>query len=317
MIHDTEQLAVDLLSLSTDGIISIMSQLDTTRSYSVEFKYFSYNFTIFSFFDYTGVNLFLCELIYREPGRMIPLLDDALLVAQKYLKKIHHLKDHLSIKSHAKVRLTRMIVCERSSVPRSADVGNLIVFSGKVIRTGMVKVLEIQRNFQCVKCGMSFPMTYDREQYNLVPKPFQCQFTGCVGSKFKEIISEIGENPCCDYQEIKIQEDVSKLVMGYMPRAITVVLESDLVDQCKAGDNISVVGIVSRRWHNFVLNERCDVELFILANNVTVHNRQHVDNLLTDELCKNFESFWEKNANDPIAGKPKQIIMPDRTQCYS
>jgi DNA helicase MCM9 len=46
---------------------------------------------------------------------------------------------------------------------------------------------------------------------------------------------------CKDYQEIKVQEQVTKLAIGTIPRAITVILEDDLVDICKAGDDIAVV----------------------------------------------------------------------------
>lgn len=290
----------------------MMSQKDTTKSYSVELKYFS-NVDKNSLFDYLQLNLFLCELIFRDPGHMIPLLDAGLLISQKYLKKTHSLEEHLSIKLNAKVRLSRLLICERSLVPRSSLVGNLIVFTGKVVRTGMVKVLETQRTFECQKCGMRFPMNYDREQYNLVPKPFQCQFVGCGGSKFKEVISnEIGENPCKDYQEIKVQEDVSKLSMGQMPRSITVVLEDDLVDQCKAGDNVSVIGIVTRRWKSFMVNERCSVEIFLLANNIVVHNRQFINDDLSDEMREYFDNFWLKYKDASIEGNGSNLILLGR-----
>ena len=51
-----------------------------------------------------------------------------------------------------------------------------------------------------------------------------------------------------DYQEIKIQEQAQKLSVGTIPRAISVVLEDDLVDSCKAGDDVTVYGVVLRRW---------------------------------------------------------------------
>lgn len=235
---------------------------------------------------------------------MIPLLDSALLICQKYLKKSHRLQEHLSIKLNAKVRISRLLICERSFVPRSSLVGNLIAFSGKVVRTGIVKVLETQQTFECQKCGMRFSMNYDRQQYNLVPKPFQCKHVGCGGTKFKQVISEeIGETACRDYQEIKVQEDVSKLNMGHMPRAVTVVLEDDLVDQCKAGDNVSVIGIVSRRWKGFVVNERSSVEIFLLANNIVVHNRDSIKQEISDETREYFDQFWLKYTDKPIEGE--------------
>ena len=53
---------------------------------------------------------------------------------------------------------------------------------------------------------------------------------------------------CKDYQEIKIQEQVQKLAVGTIPRSMWVILEDDLVDCCKAGDDITVCGVVMRRW---------------------------------------------------------------------
>ena len=53
---------------------------------------------------------------------------------------------------------------------------------------------------------------------------------------------------CRDYQEIKIQEQVQKLAVGTIPRSMWVILEDDLVDCCKAGDDITVCGVVMRRW---------------------------------------------------------------------
>lgn len=53
---------------------------------------------------------------------------------------------------------------------------------------------------------------------------------------------------CRDYQEIKIQEQVQKLAVGTIPRSMWVILEEDLVDSCKAGDDVTICGVVMRRW---------------------------------------------------------------------
>ena len=57
-----------------------------------------------------------------------------------------------------------------------------------------------------------------------------------------------GPTSCRDYQELKIQEQVQKLAVGTIPRFMWVVLEDDLVDMCKAGDDVTVCGVVMRRW---------------------------------------------------------------------
>lgn len=55
-------------------------------------------------------------------------------------------------------------------------------------------------------------------------------------------MADVGDQPkyCRDYQEIKLQEKVSRLAMGKIPRSIAVILEDDLVDVCKAGDDVTI-----------------------------------------------------------------------------
>lgn len=60
---------------------------------------------------------------------------------------------------------------------------------------------------------------------------------------------------CRNYQEIKLQEQVQRLAMGTIPRSLWVVLEDDLVDVCKAGDDVIV-------W--FVA---CFTNLIVFSNN--------------------------------------------------
>jgi len=45
---------------------------------------------------------------------------------------------------------------------------------------------------------------------------------------------------CRNYQELKIQEQVQRLAVGTIPRSIWVVLMDDLVDMCKAGDDVTI-----------------------------------------------------------------------------
>ena len=54
--------------------------------------------------------------------------------------------------------------------------------------------------------------------------------------------SSIGAPPikCRNYQELKIQEQVQRLAVGSIPRSMWVVLEDDLVDICKPGDDVTV-----------------------------------------------------------------------------
>ena len=45
---------------------------------------------------------------------------------------------------------------------------------------------------------------------------------------------------CRNYQEVKIQEQIQKLVVGTIPRNMWVTLDADLVDSCKPGDDVKI-----------------------------------------------------------------------------
>ena len=55
---------------------------------------------------------------------------------------------------------------------------------------------------------------------------------------------------CRNYQEIKIQEQIHTLPVGSVPRAMWVVLEDDIVDSCKPGDDVIITG----RFNNCFLH---------------------------------------------------------------
>lgn len=104
---------------------------------------------------------------------------------------------------------------------------------------------------------------------------------GGVGGNSRKCASttfavEPSGHTCQDYQEIKIQEHVQRLSIGSIPRSIKVVLSNDLVDRCQAGDDIVVVGVVRDMWLPPMRDQRCELELYIDANHLTVYNSGRV-----------------------------------------
>jgi DNA helicase MCM9 len=175
------------------------------------------------------------------------------------------ISQHLSLKTRAHVRCSRCMIllhnhrkaksktlflrlgqvpeCQFIRVPRSSEVNRLICFMGTVTRTGQIKMLETKKLYDCSTCSRRFPVLYDPRQYNAIPKPYQCLAASnsedpCDGKKFKEVVMNTGDLPdsCKDYQEIKVQEQVTKLAIGTIPRGIVIILEDDLVDCCKPGN---------------------------------------------------------------------------------
>ena len=68
------------------------------------------------------------------------------------------------------------------------------------------------------------------------------------------------------------QEKVERLDMGTIPRSMTVVLEYDLVDTCKAGDDVTIYGIVTQMWDQPVTDARCSLETVLHANSIQVNH---------------------------------------------
>ncbi len=151
-------------------------------------------------------------------------------------------------------------------------------------------------------CKHRFTIHASTEQRNSFPKILKCpsiRDQPCNSKGFKTLE---GSGRCRDYQEIKIQENVGKLGVGSIPRSLVVVLMDDLADQCKAGDDITISGIVKRRWKYAFDGEKCDVELFFEANCIRVRNEQRFGLQLTDELISDFHMFWEKYKDHPLQG---------------
>ena len=69
---------------------------------------------------------------------------------------------------------------------------------------------------------------------------------------------------------VLLQEKVERLDMGTIPRSMTVVLEYDLVDSCKAGDDVTIYGIVTQMWDQPVVDTRCSLETVLNANSIEV-----------------------------------------------
>jgi DNA helicase MCM9 len=43
-----------------------------------------------------------------------------------------------------------------------------------------------------------------------------------------------------DYREIKVQESLQRVTSNNLPRSFSVILEDDLVETCKPGDDVAI-----------------------------------------------------------------------------
>ncbi|KAK8752353.1 hypothetical protein OTU49_005037 [Cherax quadricarinatus] len=211
----------------------------------------------------------------------------------------------MKINIHA--RITGLPTCPelyRHAVPRTCDVGHLLCVSGTVVRTTAGKMLEYQKEFICTKCKHVFNVKADHDQYYHLNKPNRCPNPeACYSTNFSPLGASSPPMHTKDYQEIKIQEQVQKLVVGTIPRSLWVTLEDDLVDACKPGDDVLICGTVHRRWHPVVRDSRPDINLVLKANNITVRNKQRSGTVITDEMREEFAEFWDQHKYNPLTAR--------------
>ncbi|XP_071450357.1 uncharacterized protein [Hetaerina americana] len=246
--------------------------------------------------------------ILSNPTKLIPLCDGALLDAQQAIITLQstNLAKNYTIKPKVHARMTALPVCpelHRITLPRNNDVGCFLRFTGTVVRTTTPKMLEFQRSYRCTKCGLTSVAKADYDQFYAIPIPSKCKNPeSCPGTNFSAMQVINSEN-FKDFQEIKIQEQASKLSIGTIPRSMWVTLEDDLVDSCKPGDDVTVCGTVRRRWSTLSAGNKSEIELSLQANHLQVCNDQKASVLVTPEMKDEFEQFWKYHSRHPLNGR--------------
>uniref|UniRef100_A0A8C5QD72 DNA helicase MCM9 n=1 Tax=Leptobrachium leishanense TaxID=445787 RepID=A0A8C5QD72_9ANUR len=262
-------------------------------------------------------NMEIGEYFNAFPNEVLPVFDNALRRAtMSFLQsQSSSQQGNVTLKQNLHARITGLPVCPeltREQIPKTRDVGHFLSVTGTVIRTSMVKVLEYEQDYMCNKCKHVMTVKADFEQYYSFSPPAVCtNEEGCNSCKFTCLSDLSSPASCRDYQEIKIQEQVQRLSVGSIPRSMVVVLEDDLVDSCKSGGDVTVYGVVMQRWKPLNVDSRCDLEIVLKANYIAVNNEQPCGVVINEEVRKEYDQFWEKYRNNPLAGESHLLLVGD------
>uniref|UniRef100_A0AAY4CG53 DNA helicase MCM9 n=1 Tax=Denticeps clupeoides TaxID=299321 RepID=A0AAY4CG53_9TELE len=253
------------------------------------------------------------EVFTAFPARVLPVFDRALRRAAETVGRSASLPGSEVAGRNLHARISGLPVCPeltRDHIPRSHDVGHFLSVTGTVIRTSVRKVLEYERDYMCARCRLVFSVPADFQQHYAFAPPTRCPSEeGCSSYKFTCLSADSASPAACrDYQEIKIQEQVQRLSVGSVPRSMLVVLEDDLVDACKSGDDVTVYGVVCQRWKPLVPDGRCDVEVVLKANHLDVNNDQTPVSSALEDGHAEFREFWDRHRHDPVSGR-NRILM--------
>lgn len=84
------------------------------------------------------------------------------------------------------------------------------------------------------------------------------------------LITEYGYCTYRDHQTISIQEMPERAPAGQLPRGVDVILDDDLVDKCKPGDRVQLVGIYRSLGNRNAGHNTALFKTIVLANNVVM-----------------------------------------------
>ena len=203
-------------------------------------------------------------------------------------------------------------------MPQGEDVHSLVVFHGTVIKVTSPRILSSAKPFDCGKCKKTTVVPADPEQYNSCPFPPKCPECSQIGA-MRPVSCDENEPVFMskDYQEIKVQEKLSNVGIGSIPRSIWVCVDDDLVDKCKPGDDVQVQGTVIRRWGQLGRGSdgTTEIHIAIYANNICVSNNQVMIHNITDEQKEFFINYWKKYEFNELEGR-NQLLASFCPQVY-
>eukprot|EP00268_Persea_americana_P060902 TRINITY_DN7637_c0_g1_i6.p1 TRINITY_DN7637_c0_g1~~TRINITY_DN7637_c0_g1_i6.p1 ORF type:complete len:685 (+),score=114.96 TRINITY_DN7637_c0_g1_i6:59-2056(+) len=252
----------------------------------------------------------LASLVFSQPTEFLPLLDNAALLAQGIFQEKFKDRESVLFKEFVHVRIN---ICGSplefpETFPRIGRVrvkhrGILLTLKGTVIRSGTVKMIEGEREYECRKCKHVFKVYPELETGNSIRLPTSCpskRSKPCEGLNFQFVEGSI---ICHDYQEIKIQESTQVLGVGSIPRSIPIILKDDLVDIVKAGDDVIVTGVLSAKWSPDLKDVRCDLDPILIANHVRRTNEIKSDIDIPEDVVQKFKQFWSDFNEAPLKGR--------------
>eukprot|EP01060_Flectonema_neradi_P024692 TRINITY_DN3358_c2_g1_i1.p1 TRINITY_DN3358_c2_g1~~TRINITY_DN3358_c2_g1_i1.p1 ORF type:complete len:929 (+),score=162.58 TRINITY_DN3358_c2_g1_i1:43-2829(+) len=290
-----------------DQFESVMLEEDTRKYYSL----------IIDGLILLNLNVKVGHLLLARPEEMLPLAEKAAILIQiTMLEKVRSCEDasllgtnsptDYTVKRNINIRVSEVPLTTEFCKPsitalRTEDVGQLIRIKGTVVREGSVKMYEATKEYVCDRCH---GIPEGRQSINTIspvhgpgvvqrpPSCFSCGRT-MIATPSVELSGRMR-----DYQELKLQDQVAHLTAGTIPRAITVALGDDLVETCRAGDDILCIGILTQRWLKEPKPEqRCSIELILHANHVKVTNENKSMTAISNDDEDMFEEFWQTHSN--------------------
>jgi len=236
--------------------------------------------------DMRNFNLDLTRRLIRSPGEYFQPFSDALVevtrnVDPKYLQE----GQQVQVGFEGQFGFHKLTPRELLS----PFLGSMVSVEGIVTKCSLVRPKVVKSVHYCPTTGEFTTREY-RDITSASGLP-----TGSVyptrDDQGNLLVTEFGLCKYKDHQTISMQEVPENSAPGQLPRSIDVILEDDLVDTCKPGDRVTVVGIYKAIPGKSKGSVNGVFRTVIVANNVSQLNKEINTPVFTSDDIKNIKKI--------------------------
>ncbi|CEH16256.1 mcm-domain-containing protein [Ceraceosorus bombacis] len=152
---------------------------------------------------------------------------------------------------------------------RSQHLGKLMSLEGIVTKCSLVRPKVLKSVHYCEATGKHHAREYrDATMYGTLP-PSRGAYPTDDGNG-NRVTTEYGHSLYRDHQMISIQEMPERAPPGQLPRSVDVVMDDDLVDVCKPGDRLQLVGMYRSLGNRVGQSTSSTFRTLMIGNNVNL-----------------------------------------------
>ncbi|XP_056377767.1 maternal DNA replication licensing factor mcm3 isoform X4 [Hyla sarda] len=184
--------------------------------------------------------------------------------------------------------------------------GNLICVEGIVTKCSLVRPKVMRSVHYCPATKKTLERKYtDLTTLEAFPS------TAIYPTKDEEnnpLETEYGLSTYKDHQTVSIQEMPERAPAGQLPRSVDIIADDDLVDKCKPGDRVQIVGIyrcLPSKQGGFTSGT---FRTIMLANNIKMMSKEIAPTFSADDVAK-IKKFCKVNSRD-IFDKLSKSLAP-------
>ena len=210
----------DILRMLRDDQTRLIINIDDLRDYNREFA----------------------DGLLKKPTEFVTAFDDALV---NIVQRVHDPEKHEISSRSYKVGFNGSFGDHQVS-PRTlhaAHLGKMISLEGIITRCSLVRPKMLKSVHYCPQTNLFHAREYRDATTSTPNLPPTSSILPQTDDDGHPLQTEFGLCVFRDHQRISIQEMPERAPAGQLPRSTDIILDDDLVDRCKPGDRIQLVGV--------------------------------------------------------------------------